>query len=158
MEKIGKENQQILLDLAAINQDRVDGYRAAIGLLNKGSDRKLIAQLEEHMQQAQQFKTELTSLAFHVETERPDQDEPRRLPWVIARESPTTSYTSRASLIDVCIKEEIECQEVYHLSLKNLEQLEESIIQLIERQLEAQRQTLNELQAVQDTNSDPINP
>lgn len=119
MEKIGKENQQILLDLAAINQDRVEGYRTAIGILDKRSDAELIAVFENAMQQAQQFKTELIALAFHAETRRPDEREFSRMPWLITQQPRGGPCPSRETLIAICIKEESECQDVYRLSQKS---------------------------------------
>ncbi|MGO1788338.1 MAG: hypothetical protein ACTHZ7_14800 [Sphingobacterium sp.] len=153
MEKIGKENQQILLDLVAINQDRVEGYRAAIGILDKRSDADVIAKLENYMQQAQQFKTELIALAFHAETRRPNETEFSRMPWSITQQPSGTPCPSRESLIDICIKEETECQEVYRISLKNLEQIEESVTQIIKAQHEAQASVLEGLHAIRNPNS-----
>lgn len=154
MEKIGKENQQILLDLAAINQDRVDGYRAAIGILDKELDSQLIAKLEDYMQQAQQFRSALTSIALYADAERSGQEESRRMPWVITRNSEEGSCPSRASLIDICIQEETECHKVYQLTLKNLEQVDQSVIQLVNGQLEAQAQILSELRDIQTATKD----
>lgn len=150
MEKIGKENQQILLDLAAINQDRVDGYRTAIGILEKDSDAELIAKFEEYMQQAQQFKSTLISLALHAEAERPNNQESGRMPWVIVAGNEDGACPSRASLLDICIQEELECKKVYQLSLKNLEQVDESVTHILKSQSEAQETLLTELQAIQN--------
>lgn len=153
MEKIGKENQQILLDLAAINQDRVEGYRTAIGILDNRSDAELIAVFENAMQQAQQFKTELIALAFHAETRRPDEREFSRMPWLITQQPRGGPCPAREALITICIKEETECQDVYRLSLKNLEQIEDSVAQIIEAQHEAQRKVLEELHTTRNPNS-----
>lgn len=141
----GKEDLEMLRDLVAINQDRVVGYSAVASYLNNPADNEFRSLVEEKMQQAQQYKSELIPFALAEHEEGLEPIIEKRIPWPIASRD-EASPMNKGALLDICIRAEKESFDVYLLALKNTESMENRILRVIESQQQGIRSSITQLQ------------
>ncbi|MEJ5056101.1 PA2169 family four-helix-bundle protein [Sphingobacterium sp. MYb382] len=135
MEKIKKNQTDTLNMLIEINNDRIEGYKAAIGLLPSTANITIRTAFEEYRDQSIQFNTELIPLVFQ-DGEYPEEGTRAsgklfRI-WmdIKAMISPSTTKSILAS----CERGEEEHEKVYFKALDGAESLNATVLLILESQ------------------------
>lgn len=151
METLTTEQSELLNDLIAINNDRIEGYAKAIGLVDAEQDVDLISLFERLGQQSQQFKAQLTPLVASDGGKPAASDRAMgklyRM-WMDSRIS--IAGDDRKSILASCEKGEDVFKKVYFDVWKEAQHLEETIKAMIKSQGEVQAQAHDEVRALRD--------
>lgn len=146
MNSIHQHQADILNTLVEINNDRIEGYNTAIGLLPERASIAVRSAFEEYRDQSIKFNNELKPLIFH-EGENPEQGTKTsgklfRI-WMDIKAMISPSTTK--SILESCAAGEEEHQKVYHKALENNIDLEENIFNIIESQSMLQSEAYSHL-------------
>lgn len=128
----------MIMELIAINHDRVKGYSKAISLLDNTRDSDLISVFENYSQQAQQFKSQLIPLVYREGDDMGHEEKIQRLHRNWLEVADAHGYGSRETVLVACEKGEKENEKVYTIALDNIEDVEEVVLDNIRSQAELQ--------------------
>jgi len=150
MNNMHEHQLDILNRLVEINNDRIEGYNTAIGLLPATAAIAIRSAFEEYRDQSIQFNNELKPLIFQ-EGEYPEEGTKAsgklfRI-WmdIKAMISPSTTR----SILESCERGEKEHQKVYEKALEKKEYLQVPVFLIIESQSLLQTEAYNHIVLLQ---------
>ncbi|KGE15876.1 PA2169 family four-helix-bundle protein [Sphingobacterium deserti] len=151
MGALSDKNIELLNDLIAINNDRIEGYAKAIDLVDKEKDIDIISLFEKIGQQSQQFKAALTPLLVR-EGERPTEThntmgELYRM-WMDTRIG--IAGDDRYSILAACEKAEAVFEKIYVDIWRGATDMPEKLVDMIKSQSEVQKNTQAEVASLRD--------
>jgi len=146
MNNIHEHQVDTLNRLVEINNDRIEGYNTAIGLLPATASLAIRSAFEEYRDQSIQFNSELKPLIFQ-EGEYPEEGTKAsgkifRI-WMDIKAMISPSTTK--SILESCERGEKEHQKVYDKALENKSNLQPQILLIIESQSLLQTQAHNHI-------------